>query len=113
MTNTSTWKQLPRIVSLGEGVLSEMVPIAKELRLPGDPLIITTKTPKMVAGSEIVGDFEERGCSPKVVVVKSEGMKEVEGVIRELKKDDFGFVIGVGGGKPIDCLLYTSDAADD
>ena len=108
MTNTSTWKQLPRIVSLGEGVLSEMIPIVKELRLPGDPLVITTKTPKMVAGSEIVGDFEERGYSPKMVVVKSGRMKEVEEVIQELNKDDFGFVIGVGGGKPIDIAKVAS-----
>ena len=108
MTNTVTWKQLPRIVSLGEGVLSEMAPIVKELRLSGDPLIITTKTPKMVAGSEIVGDFEERGYSPKMVVVKSGRMKEVEEVIQELNKDDFGFVIGVGGGKPIDIAKVAS-----
>ena len=57
MTHKSTWKQLPRIVSLGEGAVSGIIPIVEELRLPRDPLIITTKTPKMVAGLEILRNF--------------------------------------------------------
>ena len=108
MTHESTWKQLPRIVSLGEGAVSGIIPIVEELRLPRDPLIITTKTPKMVAGLEILRNFEESGHSPKMIVIKSEGMEEVERAIRELKKDDFGFVIGVGGGKPIDIAKIAS-----
>ncbi len=108
MTHESTWKQLPRIVSLGEGTISEIIPIVEELRLPRDPLVITTETPKKVAGLEILRSFEEKGHSPKMIVIKSGGMEEVERVVRELKKDDFGFVIGVGGGKPIDITKIAS-----
>ena len=106
--NKSTWKQLPRIVSLGENNLSDINQIVEELRLPKNPLVITTKTPKKVAGIDIVKELENRGHNSEIIVVKSEGMKEVDRVMKELKKENFGFVIGVGGGKPIDIAKIAS-----
>ena len=51
MFEKSTWIRLPRNVVVGHGVLGETVAAVEELHLAGRPLVVTSPTPREVAGS--------------------------------------------------------------
>ena len=54
MLRKSTWIRLPRSVMVGYGVLDQTGKPVTELRLSGTPLVVTSPTPRSVAGDRVV-----------------------------------------------------------
>ncbi len=102
MFEKSTWIRLPRNVLVGHGVLDQTGEAVSELHLSGTPLIVTSPTPKEVAGDRVVNELSERGETPETVVVKRASFEEIERVIEVARGVKPGYLVGVGGGKAID-----------
>jgi len=102
MFDKSTWIRLPRNVVVGHGVLDDAAAAVEELRLHGDPLVVTSPTPAEVAGDRVVAGLSDAGFDPRVVRIEEATFAAVEEVIEIAASDDVGYLVGVGGGKVID-----------
>ncbi|WP_254863722.1 NAD(P)-dependent glycerol-1-phosphate dehydrogenase [Halovivax gelatinilyticus] len=109
MFEKSSWIRLPRNVVVGHGVIDEVVPVTDELSLSGRPLLVTSPTPREVAGETIVADFEASGVDPAVVTVETASFESVETVIEAVEAEEADYLVGVGGGKAIDIAKMASD----
>ncbi|MES3518301.1 MAG: NAD(P)-dependent glycerol-1-phosphate dehydrogenase [Natronomonas sp.] len=112
MFEKSTWIRLPRNVVVGHGVLSQTIEAVDELYLDGRPLIVTSPTPRELAADRLEAQFREAGFDPAVVVVESASFAAVEQVMEEAEALPAGFIVGVGGGKPIDIAKMAADSFD-
>ncbi|MFB6172758.1 MAG: NAD(P)-dependent glycerol-1-phosphate dehydrogenase [Haloarculaceae archaeon] len=105
MFEKTTWIRLPRNVVVGHGVLTDVRAAVAELRLDGAPLVVTSPTPRELAADRVAAQFE----GATVVTVEEARFATVEEVIETARAADAGFLIGVGGGKPIDIAKMASD----
>ena len=110
MFNKSTWIRLPRNVVIGHRVLSRTTDAVAELHLAGRPLVVTSPTAQDVAGERVVEGFAATGTEPATVVVGEASFAAVERVIETAEAEEAGFLVGVGGGKPIDIAKMASDS---
>ena len=102
MFEKSTWIRLPRNVVVGHGVLDRTVEAVEELYLDGRPLVVTSPTPEKLAVGRLRERFESVGVDPAVVVIERATFSAVEDVLEAAAAADAGYLIGLGGGKPID-----------
>lgn len=105
MFEKSTWIRLPRNVVVGHGVLDDLGDAIEELYLSGNPLVVTSPSP-----NELVGDQVRRQLpDPQTVVVGEAGFEQVQRVIDAAEEMEAGYLVGLGGGKPIDTAKMASD----
>ena len=102
MFEKSTWIRLPRNVVVGHDVLTETGEAISGLHLTGQPLIVTSPTPREVAGERVASQLAAIGPEPEVVVVEEATFDSIEKVIDVAREVDPGYLVGVGGGKAID-----------
>jgi glycerol-1-phosphate dehydrogenase [NAD(P)+] len=102
MFEKSTWIRLPRNVVVGHGALGRAGETVAETHLSGRPLVVTSPTPRQVAGESVVEQLREVGPEPAVVVVEEATFAAVERVLARVDETDAGYLVGVGGGKAID-----------
>ena len=91
---------LPRIVVTGPGVLEQIPAIIAELDIPERGLIVCDKNTLEIAGNQVI-EYLEAGSHPmQKVEISGANIKELERV--ESYSDEVDFLVGVGGGRPID-----------
>ena len=91
---------LPRIVVTGPGVLEQLPAVIAELDLPERGLIVCDSNTLKIAGREVNEHLEIGGHQMKKIVVEGANSQELLRV--EDAVDGIDFLIGVGGGRPID-----------
>jgi glycerol-1-phosphate dehydrogenase [NAD(P)+] len=106
MFEKSTWIKLPRNVVVGHGVLDRLGEAVDDLYVTGRPLVVTSPTP-----NDLVGDAvrDQLGGDPVTVTVETPGFEAVERVVETAEAEAAGFLIGLGGGKPIDTAKMAAD----
>ena len=109
MFDKSTWIRLPRSVVVGHGVLDQVVDVVGELYLDGQPLVVTSPTPKDLAADRLRASFERVGIDPAITIVETATFSAVEDVLSAAEATDAGYLIGLGGGKPIDIAKMAAD----
>ena len=109
MFEKSTWIRLPRNVVVGHGVLDRVVEAVEDLYLDGRPLIVTSPTPADLAADRVRAAFESVGTDPAVTIVERASFSAVEDVMAAAEEIDAGYLIGLGGGKPIDIAKMAAD----
>jgi len=102
MFEKSKWIRLPRNVVVGHGALEETADAVADLHLSGRPLIVTSPTPRQVAGDRVVEQLASLGPEPELIVVEEASFEAVERVLDRARAVDPGYLVGVGGGKAID-----------
>ncbi|ERG96564.1 MAG: glycerol dehydrogenase related enzyme [Haloquadratum walsbyi J07HQW2] len=105
MFKKTTWIKLPRNVLVGHDVISDLAAATEELYLDGRPLIITSPTPNQLIGDRVRAQFAD----PQTILVDHASFDAVEDVIETAEAADVGYLIGLGGGKPIDIAKMASD----
>jgi len=105
MFEKSTWIRLPRNVVVGHGVLDDLGDAVEELYLSGNPLVVTSPSPDDLVGDEVRRQLPE----PETVVVAEAGRAAVQMVIDAAERMEAGYLVGLGGGKPIDTAKMASD----
>jgi glycerol-1-phosphate dehydrogenase [NAD(P)+] len=109
MFEKSTWIRLPRNVLVGHGVIEQTADAIDDVHLSGRPLIVTSPTPKSVAGDRLYDQFVDRGDDPALVTVEHATFDSVQRVIDAATEVDAGYLVGVGGGKAIDIAKMASE----
>jgi glycerol-1-phosphate dehydrogenase [NAD(P)+] len=108
MFDKSTWIRLPRNVVVGHGMLDELGDAVGELYLSGTPLIVTSPSPDRIVGDRVRDQLPDS----ETVVVGEAGFDQVQRVIDAAEVADAGYLVGLGGGKPIDTAKMASDELD-
>ena len=91
---------LPRLVVTGPGVLEQIPAIIAELDIPERGLIVCDKNTLEIAGNRVIEYLEAGGHPMQKIEVKGANIEELETV--ESYSDKIDFLVGVGGGRPID-----------
>jgi len=107
MFEKSTWIRLPRNVVVGHGVLERTGEVVEDVHLGGRPLVVTSPTPREVAGERVVDLLADR--DPELVVVDTASFDAVQRVIDAVRETEAGFLVGVGGGKAIDIAKMAAE----
>jgi len=102
MFQKSKWIRLPRNVVVGHDALDETAAAVEDLYLSGRPLVVTSPTPRQVAGDRVVEQLSTLGPEPELIVVEEASFQAVERVLALADEIDPGYLVGVGGGKAID-----------
>ncbi len=108
MFEKSTWIKLPRNVLVGHGVVDDLGAAVGELYLTGRPLIVTSPTPNEIAGDRVRAQFDD----PATAVVEEASFDAVEELKTTAEAVDPGFLVALGGGKPIDTAKMAADHLD-
>ena len=91
---------LPRMVVTGPGVLEQIPAIIAELDIPERGLIVCDTNTLEIAGNKVI-EYLEAGSHPmQKVEIKGANIEELERV--ESLSEDIDFLVGLGGGRPID-----------
>ena len=109
MFEKSTWIRLPRNVLVGHGVIDQTADAIGDVHLSGRPLVVTSPTPKEVAGDRLYDQFVDRGDDPAIVTVESATFDSVQRVIDAAAETGAGYLVGVGGGKAIDIAKMAAE----
>ncbi|MFC6836363.1 NAD(P)-dependent glycerol-1-phosphate dehydrogenase [Halomarina ordinaria] len=105
MFEKHAWIRLPRNVVVGHGVLDEAAAAVSEVHLGGTPLVVTSPTPREIAGDRVAAQFD----GSAIVTVETASFAAVEEVIETARAEEVDFLVGVGGGKAIDIAKMASD----
>ncbi len=105
MFDKSTWIKLPRNVVVGHGVVDEVGAAIADLHLTGEPLVVTSPTPNELAGDRIRSQVPEA----ETIVVETASFDSIERVIEAATSQAADYLIGLGGGKPIDIAKMAAD----
>jgi glycerol-1-phosphate dehydrogenase [NAD(P)+] len=111
MFEKTTWIKLPRNVLVGHGVVDQLRAAVDELYLTGQPLVVTSPTPDGIAGDRVRAQFagDDGYPDPETVVVETANFEAVERVVDAARSVDAGFIVALGGGKPIDTAKMAAD----
>jgi glycerol-1-phosphate dehydrogenase [NAD(P)+] len=102
----STWIKLPRNVVVGHGVLDDLGEAVASLPVAGRPLVVTSPTPWDQVGERVAAQFD---VEPATVVIEEGGFDAIREVIDAAEAADAGYLVGLGGGTPIDVAKSASD----
>jgi len=105
MFEKSTWIKLPRNVVVGHGVVDELRATIDDLHLTGEPLIITSPTPNELVGDRVRAQVPEA----ETIVVEEASFESIERVSNAAQTQQADYLIGLGGGKPIDIAKMAAD----
>ncbi len=108
MFEKSKWIKLPRSVLVGHGVVDGLGDAVADLYLSGRPLVVTSPTPNRIAGDRVRAQFDD----PATAVVESASFDAVEKLIDTAEAVAPGYLIALGGGKPIDTAKMAADHID-
>lgn len=100
--------ELPRNVVLGHGVLVEIPDVCNRLGLPKNGLIVADDVTKKIAGDDIVDFLQDSDYDADIVTIKEADDGTVKTVEELAKESGTGFLLGVGGGRPIDVAKCSS-----
>ena len=91
---------LPRMVVTGPGVLEQIPAIIAELDIPERGLIVCDTNTLGIAGNKVIEYLEAGGHPMDKVEIEGANVEELEKV--EAFSDKVDFLVGLGGGRPID-----------
>lgn len=102
--------QLPRSIVIGSKALEKTGKTCKKLKLTDGALIVCDPVTKEVAGDRVSEILTEQGHDIKLKVIEQASQKVVNEIVED--DNDYSFLLGVGGGKPIDVAKYSSHLLD-
>ncbi len=107
-TKRSKSMELPRLVVIGHNIIDDIGDVCKKLHLVGSGLIISDKVTKKIAGDTIRNILTKKSYKIEQYIISDATMSEVKKVKKFISQHKINFVLGVGGGRPIDVAKCAS-----
>lgn len=100
--------ELPRSVVIGHDAILETGNVCASLKLGQKGLIVEDPTTRDIAGKRADEVLVEAGMEVEHHVINEASLEEVEVAEQAIADLSLDFVLGVGGGRPIDVAKYSS-----
>jgi len=100
--------ELPRTIAVGHGILEELGNICRETGLGGRALLVQDEITETVAGSRAAKIMESSGFEVLKFNITEADWANVENAMEHAKKNGTSFMLGIGGGRPIDVAKCAS-----
>ena len=100
--------ELPRNVVVGHDVLKGIPKDCDRLGLPKSVLLVVDEVTKDIAGLEVEGYLQDAGFDNDMVTIKEADWETIETVGDMAREIEAGFLMGIGGGRPIDVAKCAS-----
>jgi glycerol-1-phosphate dehydrogenase [NAD(P)+] len=100
--------ELPRHVTIGHDVLENIGEISRKLHFRGPAILVVDKTTKRIAGNRVEELLNVEKYETLQVIIDDADLKNLELVKDEIAKLKAKFILGVGGGRPIDIAKLAS-----
>jgi glycerol-1-phosphate dehydrogenase [NAD(P)+] len=100
--------ELPRHVTIGHGQIDKIGEICRSLHLLAGAVIVVDKTTKKIAGNRVLKSLAAENYETDQVVITEADMENLEKVKTAITEQKARFVLGVGGGRPIDIAKLAS-----
>ena len=81
--------QMPREVHIGPNVINDTGKISKDLKLPGEPLVVTGNRTLKIGGQLVYDSLEDAGFNPEIIQIKNATPRDVESVESKLSENSF------------------------
>ncbi len=102
--------ELPRLVVVGNNALESVGETCRELKLKSSGLVVCDKTTHKIAGTRVIDILEGMGYNMDVKEISEASKRAVDDVV-DIVNDDFDYLLGVGGGVPIDVAKCSANNA--
>ncbi len=103
--------ELPRNVVVGKDALENVGATCDKLELKKDAMIVCDPVTRKVAGDKVADILAEDDYEVKVKEIDDADQDNVDRITEDIDEST-GFLLGVGGGKPIDVAKYSSHLED-
>jgi glycerol-1-phosphate dehydrogenase [NAD(P)+] len=100
--------ELPRKVVIGHDALLQVVEVCDDLKLGTATLVVADENTKKIAGDAVRDLLRDGGYDVQSVVIKEADMASIDMVKNLAVEIDADFLLGVGGGRPIDVAKCAS-----
>jgi len=100
--------ELPRHVAIGHGVLENIGEICRQLHFRGPAVIVVDKTTKRIAGNKVEKLLKTENYEAQQKIIDEADLKNLDNVKELITEIKAKFILGVGGGKPIDIAKLAS-----
>jgi glycerol-1-phosphate dehydrogenase [NAD(P)+] len=100
--------ELPRHVTIGHNALDNITDICNKLQIKGPSIIVVDENTQKIAGDHVEELLQGENYNPKQILINDANLSNLEYVKSEISKIGARFVLGVGGGRPIDLAKLSS-----
>lgn len=104
--------ELPRGILVRRGALQEAGNVCKRFHLQGTCLLVCDPTTRKIAGNAVEGSLIAQGFDTEVIEIEGATDRSAD-IVQDCVKDHRDhFLMGVGGGRPIDVAKYVAFIQD-
>ncbi len=100
--------ELPRIIMVGHEVINEVGNVCKRLHSESPALIVSDETTKKIAGNTVEQILTDLGFDVHQTTINDVNQETIDEVKSQISDTKTNFVLGVGGGRPIDVAKCSS-----
>jgi glycerol-1-phosphate dehydrogenase [NAD(P)+] len=104
--------EMPRAVMIKSGALTETGPLCRRFHLDGYPILVCDRVTSEIAGKTVARSLSSSGYDPEIIIIEGATDVSVNVVDEKMGEGRGHFMVGVGGGRPIDVAKYVSTKRD-
>jgi len=100
--------ELPRNILLGSNATAQIKDLLINLKLEGKAVVVSDDVTRGIAGDGVTGQLSEAGYPCETFILGDRMLDDVEELVKTINDGGVRFLLGVGGGRPIDVAKYAS-----
>ena len=104
--------ELPRRVVIGHDVIEDVGTVSRQLNLGERSMIVADETTVKIAGEKVREVLKAEGIRSEFFIISDATLEVVNELQKALKGSSVEFLLGVGGGRPIDVAKCASFSAN-
>ncbi len=99
---------LPRTIAVGHGIIREIAGICERVGLKGRAVLVEDSFTENIAGRHAAELMESEGYEIEKFIISEADRRNVESLKKSALKAKADFMLGIGGGRPIDVAKCAS-----
>jgi glycerol-1-phosphate dehydrogenase [NAD(P)+] len=104
--------ELPRSIRIKSGAVEETGALCKRYHLKGSGIIVCDDITRRIAGERVGASLRMEGYETRIVEIHGATDESVKTVMENTEINEDHFLLGVGGGRPIDVAKYVATHLD-